>query len=32
MIPDIIFSNKQNIEWKDVESYLEKSMLAKLLR
>lgn len=24
MIPDIIFSNKQNIEWKDVKSYLGK--------
>jgi hypothetical protein len=24
VIPDIIFLNKQNIEWKDVENYLEK--------
>lgn len=24
IIPDIIFSNKQNIEWKEVEAYLEK--------
>jgi len=24
IIPDIIFSNKQNIDWKEVEDYLEK--------
>jgi hypothetical protein len=24
LIPDIIFVNKQNIEWKDVENYLER--------
>jgi hypothetical protein len=24
LIPDIIFANKQNIEWKDVENYLER--------
>ncbi len=24
LIPDIVFTNKQNIDWNDVEAYLER--------